>query len=126
MGLAEGSSVERIEAAFLGRIADFDTRLLELAVIVGLCGPHRGAGQPRQRAQMAEERGIVVETKVGPEAQDFNELIRVTVGAGDERVEVAGTGIGPNGAPPGRGAGPAPDVRARAHSPSSATRTCRA
>ena len=35
MGLAEGSSVERIEAAFLGRIADFDTRLLALAVIVG-------------------------------------------------------------------------------------------
>src|SRR5664280_21066 len=35
MALAEGSSVERIEAAFLGRIADFDTRLLGLAVIVG-------------------------------------------------------------------------------------------
>ena len=35
MELAEGSSVERIEAAFLGRIADFDTRLLGLAVIVG-------------------------------------------------------------------------------------------
>ena len=29
MALAEGSSVERIEAAFLGRIADFDTRLLD-------------------------------------------------------------------------------------------------
>ena len=28
MALAEGSSVERIEAAFMGRIADFDTRLL--------------------------------------------------------------------------------------------------
>ena len=49
--LAEGSSVERIEAAFLGRIADFDTRLLGLAVIVGaLRGAHRGAGEPRQRA----------------------------------------------------------------------------
>ena len=35
MELAEGSSVERIEAAFMGRIADFDTRLLALAVIVG-------------------------------------------------------------------------------------------
>ncbi len=29
MALAEGSSVERIEAAFMGRIADFDTRLLD-------------------------------------------------------------------------------------------------
>ncbi len=35
MELAEGSSVERIEAAFMGRIAEFDTRLLSLAVIVG-------------------------------------------------------------------------------------------
>ena len=35
MALAEGSSVERIEAAFLGRIAEFDTRLLTLAVIGG-------------------------------------------------------------------------------------------
>jgi hypothetical protein len=65
MALAEGSSVERIEAAFLGRIAEFDTRLLTLAVIAV------------------------------SEAQDFNELIRVTVVAGDERVAVAGIGIGP-------------------------------
>ena len=35
MALAEGSSVERIEAAFMGRIAEFDTRLLTLAVIGG-------------------------------------------------------------------------------------------
>ena len=35
MGLAAGSSVERIEAAFLGRIADLDTRLLTLAVVTG-------------------------------------------------------------------------------------------
>ncbi len=61
MELAEGSSVERIEAAFLGRIADFDTRLLGLAVIVGrAAGPHRGAGQPRQRPHAwPQQRGIV-------------------------------------------------------------------
>ena len=33
------------------------------------------------------------------EAQDFNELIRVTVVAGGERVAVAGTGIGPSRVP---------------------------
>ena len=66
---------------------------------------------------MAEERGIVVEEKAVSEAQDFNELIRVTVVAGGERVAVAGTGIGPQPrAAPGRGAGPAPDDRARAAS----------
>jgi D-3-phosphoglycerate dehydrogenase len=35
MELAAGSSVERIEAAFMGRIADFDTRMLSLAVVCG-------------------------------------------------------------------------------------------
>jgi D-3-phosphoglycerate dehydrogenase len=100
MELAEGSSVERIEAAFLGRIADFDTRLLTLAVI-------QGALQGRTEEQvnlvnaptMAHQRGIVVEDKTVSEAQDFNELIRVTVEAGDRRVAVAGTGIGPNRVP---------------------------
>ena len=100
MELAESSSVERIEAAFMGRIADFDTRLLSLAVI-------RGALQGRTEEQvnlvnapaMAEERGIVLEEKTVSEAQDFNELIRITVIAGEEKVAVAGTGIGPNQVP---------------------------
>jgi D-3-phosphoglycerate dehydrogenase len=100
MELAEGSSVERIEAAFMGRIADFDTRLLTLAVI-------QGALQGRTEEQvnlvnapsMAEERGIVVEEKTVSEAQDYNELIRVTVIAGERKVAVAGTGIGPHRVP---------------------------
>ena len=96
MALAEGSSVERIEAAFLGRIADFDTRLLTLAVIGGaLEGRTEEQVNPVNAPTIAEERGIVVEEKSVSEAQDFNELIRVTVVAGDERVAVAGTGIGP-------------------------------
>jgi len=100
MALAEGSSVERIEAAFMGRIADFDTRLLTLAVIGGALG-----GRTEEQVNlvnapsMAEERGIVVEEKSVSEAQDFNELIRVTVVSGGERVAVAGTGIGPNRVP---------------------------
>ncbi|HEV3322952.1 MAG TPA: phosphoglycerate dehydrogenase [Solirubrobacteraceae bacterium] len=100
MELAEGSSVERIEAAFMGRIADFDTRLLTLAVI-------QGALQGRTEEQvnlvnapsMAQQRGIVVEEKTVSEAQDYNELIRVTVIAGERKVAVAGTGIGPHRVP---------------------------
>jgi D-3-phosphoglycerate dehydrogenase len=96
MALAEGSSVERIEAAFLGRIASFDTRLLTLAVIGGaLEGRTEEQVNPVNAPSIAEERGIVVEEKSVSEAQDFNELIRVTVIAGEERVAVAGTGIGP-------------------------------
>ncbi len=100
MELAEGSSVERIEAAFLGRIAEFDTRLLGLAVIVGALG-----GRTEEQVNlvnaptMAQQRGIVFEEKAVSEAEDFNELIRVTVIAGSERVAVAGTGIGPHQVP---------------------------
>jgi D-3-phosphoglycerate dehydrogenase len=100
MALAEGSSVERIEAAFLGRIANFDTRLLGLAVIVGAL---RGRTEEQvnlvNAPSMAQQRGIVLEEKAVSEAEDFNELIRVTVVAGDQRVTVAGTGIGPSQVP---------------------------
>jgi D-3-phosphoglycerate dehydrogenase len=100
MELAEGSSVERIEAAFLGRIADFDTRLLGLAVIVGaLQGRTEEQVNLVNAPTMAHQRGIVFEEKVVSEAEDFNELIRVTVVSGGERVAVAGTGIGPNRVP---------------------------
>ncbi len=111
MELAEGSSVERIEAAFLGGIAaerdaqgrtitERDTRLLTLAVI---CGALQGRTEEQvnlvNAPSMAEERGIVVEEKTVSEAQDFHELIRVTVIAGGDRVTVAGTGLGPNRTP---------------------------
>jgi D-3-phosphoglycerate dehydrogenase len=100
MGLAEGSSVERIEAAFLGRIADFDTRLLGLAVIVGaLQGRTEEPVNLVNAPTMAQQRGIVFEERSISEAQDFHELIRVTVVAGNERVAVAGTGIGPSRVP---------------------------
>jgi D-3-phosphoglycerate dehydrogenase / 2-oxoglutarate reductase len=100
MSLAEGSSVERIEAAFFGRIAEFDTRLLGVAVIVGaLQGRTEEQVNLVNAPSMAQQRGIVFEEKAVSEAEDFNELIRVTVIAGDERVAVAGTGIGAHQAP---------------------------
>jgi D-3-phosphoglycerate dehydrogenase / 2-oxoglutarate reductase len=98
--LAASSSVERIEAAFMGRIADFDTRMLSLAVV---CGALEGrTEQPVNLVNaptMAHQRGIVVEEKSVSEAQDFNELIRVTVVSSGEKVAVAGTGIGPHRVP---------------------------
>jgi D-3-phosphoglycerate dehydrogenase len=92
--------VERIEAAFMGRIAELDTRLLTLAVITGaMHGRTEQAVNYVNAAAFAEERGIVVEETSSSEAQDFNELIRVTVVAGGERVSVAGIGIGPSHVP---------------------------
>jgi D-3-phosphoglycerate dehydrogenase / 2-oxoglutarate reductase len=100
MELAQASSVERIEAAFLGRIAELDTRLLTIAVICGALEGRTAEDVNLVNApSMAEERGIVVEAKSVSEAQDFHELIRVGVLAGGERVEVAGTAIGPQRVP---------------------------
>ncbi|HEY1833352.1 MAG TPA: phosphoglycerate dehydrogenase [Solirubrobacteraceae bacterium] len=100
MKLAEGSSVERIEAAFFGGIAEYDTRLLGLAVIVGaLQGRTEEQVNLVNAPSMAQQRGIVFEAKGVSEAEDYNELIRVTVIAGSERVAVAGTGIGPHRVP---------------------------
>lgn len=100
MALAAGSSVERIESSFMGRIADFDTRMLSLAVV---CGALEGRTEQQvnlvNAPTMAQERGIVVEERSVSESQDFHELIRVTVTVGGEQVAVAGTGIGPNRVP---------------------------
>ena len=62
-------------------------------------GARRSRSTSSTRPAWPSERGIVVEEKSVSEAQDFNELIRVTVVAGGERVAVAGTGIGPNRVP---------------------------
>jgi D-3-phosphoglycerate dehydrogenase len=100
IGLAQASSLERVEAAFFGRIADYDTRLLTSAVLQGALHGHTEEPVNFVNApSLAIERGIVVEEKTVSEAEDFNELIRVTVVAGGERVVVAGTGMGPQQAP---------------------------
>jgi D-3-phosphoglycerate dehydrogenase / 2-oxoglutarate reductase len=100
MGLAQGSSVERIEATFLGRIAELDTRLLALAVVTGaMQGRTEQAVNYVNAAALAAERGIVIDEHTSRQAEDFNELIRVEVTAAGERVAVAGTGIGPSHTP---------------------------
>jgi len=100
MALAKGGSIERVEAAFLGRIAEVDTKLLTLSAICGVL-----EGRTEQPVNLvnapfiAQERGIVVESKAVSEAQDFHELIRVSVRVDGESVAVAGTTIGPQRVP---------------------------
>jgi D-3-phosphoglycerate dehydrogenase len=93
--LAEGSSVDLVHAEFLGRIAERDTRLLTLQVLLGVLRGHteEEVGVVNAPA-MAEERGIeVVETKRAA-VRDYADLVRVTVCSGSERVLVAGTLFG--------------------------------
>ena len=85
--LARGGSVERIEVEFLGRIAERDTRLLAIAVLVGVAA----RATPRRRSTSSTRRrwppsaGIVVAETTRTSARDFTELIRVTVVSGGER-----------------------------------------
>lgn len=98
-GLAEGS-VDRVSAEFRGRLAAHDTRLLGIAVLVGILSGHTEEPVNLVNApQMAEERGIeLVETKDSA-AEDFTELITIRLHSGADEVEVAGTGVGPRNEP---------------------------
>ena len=95
MALAEGSSVDRVEIELLGRLAERDTRLLSIGVLLGILEGHTEEEVNLVNApSLAEERGIdVVETK-RTTARDFTDLLRVTVVSGDQALRVVGTTIG--------------------------------
>jgi D-3-phosphoglycerate dehydrogenase len=95
MSLAQGSSVDRIEVELLGRIAGRDTRPLTTATLLGVLRGHTEEDVNAVNAPaVAEERGIeIVETK-NASARDFENLVRVTVVAGDRRERVVGTTFG--------------------------------
>jgi len=95
IGLAEGSSVDRLQADFFGRLAEHDTRLLCTQALLGVLDGHTEEDVNAVNAPaIAEERGIrVVETKHSV-ARDYTDLIRVELTAGETTVRVAGTLIG--------------------------------
>ncbi len=93
--LAEGSSIDRVETEFLGRIAERDTRLLAIEVLVGALSGHteeevRVVNAPA----FAEARGIELAETKRSSARDYTDLIRVTVTGGGETLRVVGTVIG--------------------------------
>ncbi|HWB70165.1 MAG TPA: phosphoglycerate dehydrogenase, partial [Solirubrobacterales bacterium] len=98
-GLGEGS-VDRVTAEFRGRIAAHDTRLLGIAVLVGILSGHTEEPVNLVNApQMAEERGIDLTETKDSSAEDFTELVTVRLHSGGEEVEVAGTSVGPRNEP---------------------------
>lgn len=98
-GLGNGS-VDRVTVEFSGRLAERDTRLLGIGVLVGLL-----SGQTEQPVnlvnapQMAEDRGIELSETKEPGGGDFTELVTVKIKSGDSEIEVAGTGVGPRQVP---------------------------
>ena len=94
-GLGDGS-IDRVEVDFHGRIAEHDTRLLGIAVLVGILSGHTEEPVNLVNAPaMAEDRGIELTEVKEAASEDFTELIRVRLGG----VEVAGTGVGPRNVP---------------------------
>jgi D-3-phosphoglycerate dehydrogenase / 2-oxoglutarate reductase len=94
-GLAEGSSIDEIDAEYRGGIAERDTRLLTVQVLKGvLAGKTEEPVNDVNAPSLAEERGIVVSETNTPHARDFTDLVRVTVVSGGKRGRVVGTTIG--------------------------------
>jgi D-3-phosphoglycerate dehydrogenase len=93
--LAEGSSVDRLQTEFLGRISERDTRLLSIQALIGVLSGHTEEEVNEVSAPtMAEERGIeLVETKRST-VYDYTDLVRVSIGSGENSVRVAGTLLG--------------------------------
>ena len=94
-GLGDGG-VDRVEVSFRGRIAEHDTRLLGIAVLVGILSGHTEEPVNLVNAPtMAEDRGIELIERKESASEDFTELVTVRIGG----VEVAGTGVGPKNVP---------------------------
>jgi D-3-phosphoglycerate dehydrogenase len=93
--LTEGSSIDLVRTEFLGRIAERDTSLLTIQVMLGVLRGHCEEEVGVVNAPgLAAERGIeVVEIKRAA-VRDYSDLVRVTVESGEESVLVAGTVFG--------------------------------
>jgi D-3-phosphoglycerate dehydrogenase len=95
VALAEGSSIDRVETEFLGRIAERDTRLLSIQALLGVLRGHTEEEVNEVNAPaMAEERGIEVVESKRTTARDYTDLVRVSVVSGEDSVRVVGTLIG--------------------------------
>ena len=100
MSLTAHTSVDRIEAAYYGHLAGYDTRLLTLSVL-------NGAFQGRvdetvnfvNAPAIAEERGIQVSELKQSESRDFANLVSVAIVTDGQRIEVGGTTFGPRHVP---------------------------
>jgi D-3-phosphoglycerate dehydrogenase len=98
--LADYPSIDAIEIEYRGRLADFDTRLLTIAALRGVLQGHTEEDVNFVNAHtLADERGIHIAETKDASSEDFTELVEISIVSGDQRVEVAGTGLGPRNLP---------------------------
>jgi D-3-phosphoglycerate dehydrogenase / 2-oxoglutarate reductase len=95
IALADGSSVDRVQTEFLGRIAERDTRLLSIQALLGVLRGHTEEDVNEVNApEMARERGIQIEESKRTGARDYTDLVRVSLTCGEDNLRVVGTLIG--------------------------------
>jgi D-3-phosphoglycerate dehydrogenase len=95
LAVAEGGSVDQVETDFFGRLAERDTRLLSIQVVLGVLAGHTEEEVNAVNAPaVAEERGIRTVERKQTSARDYTDLVRVQVSTGSGTVRVAGTLIG--------------------------------
>ena len=93
--LADRSSIDQVKTEFLGRIAEHDTRLLAIHVLLGVLRGHTEEDINEVNAPaIAQERGIELVESKRAAVRDYADLVRVTVTSGEDSVLVAGTLIG--------------------------------
>jgi D-3-phosphoglycerate dehydrogenase len=98
--LADYRSIDEVDIEYRGRLAEFDTRLLTIAALRGVLQGHTEEEVNFVNAHtLADERGIHVAETKDASSEDFTELVTVALVSGNERVEVAGTGLGPRNLP---------------------------
>jgi D-3-phosphoglycerate dehydrogenase len=93
--LAEGSSIDRLQVEFLGRVAERDTRLLAIQILLGVLFGHTEEPVNAVNAPtLAEERGIEIVEVKRASARDYTDLIRVGITSGETTIRVVGTNLG--------------------------------
>jgi D-3-phosphoglycerate dehydrogenase len=89
-GLFDGR-IERVKVAYAGDIAEEDVELVTASAQKGAFEPLEWQVNAVNAARVAEERGVkVTETKTR-QAADFQSLLTVTVGNGEDELAVSGT-----------------------------------
>jgi len=90
-----GGRADKIEVSYFGTMANYDTRLLTLAVLNGAFAQREERPVNWVNARIiAEDRGIQVSEESKPRSRDFTNLLRVRVFGDGSEVAVSGTTIG--------------------------------
>ncbi len=93
--LADGSSIDRVQTEFLGRIAERDTRLLSIYALLGVLRGHTEEEVNEVNAPaMAKDRGIQIEETKRTGIRDYTDMVRVSLRCGSSTVRVGGTLLG--------------------------------